>query len=82
MKSEYNWNVILYGAMPVSVIMALIFFSDISKNLKWFFLIIGLAIAAGITYYFDKKKQNIFTAPFIVLIVALIVYGLKSLDLF
>jgi|TARA_B100001971_G_scaffold187811_1_gene188739 hypothetical protein len=40
-------------------------------------LIIGILIAMGITYYFDKKKHNIFTSAFVVLIVALIVYGLK-----
>ena len=82
MGQEYNWNAILWGAVPVSVIMALVFYSNISKGLKWILLIVGLVAAAGITYYFDKKKQNIFTSPVIVLIIALIVHGLKNLGLF
>jgi len=38
--------------------------------------------SSGITYIKDKKKQNIFTSPFIVLIVALLVHGLRNLGLF
>ena len=79
MEQEYNWKAILWGAVPVSALIALVFFSNLSKGLKWFLLIIGLIAAAGITYYLDKKKQNIFTSPFIVLIAALIVHGLRNL---
>ena len=82
MEQEYNWNAILWGAVPVSVLMALVFYSNISKGLKWFLLIIGLVAAAGITYSMDRKKHNILTSPFTVLIVALIVYGLKNFGLF
>jgi len=82
MELEYNWNVILWGAVPVSILMALVFSSDISRGLKWFFLVLGMAAATVVTYYLDKKKHNIFTSPFIVLIVALIAHGLKNLELF
>ena len=80
MQQEYNWSAILWSAVPVSVLMALVFYSNFSRGLKWFFLVVGMGAAMGITYYIDKKKQNIFTSPFIVLIVALIIYGLKNLN--
>ena len=77
---EYNWPAIMKGSLPVSLIMLYIFYTNsISDNWKWFYLIMGVFISAGITYYFDKKRHNIFTAPFIVIIVALAVYALKSL---
>lgn len=78
MQQEYNWNAILWGAVPVSILMALVFYSDMSKGLKWFLLILGLIAAAAVTYLLDKKKHNVFTSVFIVLIITLIVYGLKS----
>lgn len=79
MEQEYNWKAILWGAIPVSVLMALVFYSNLSRGLKWFLLVVGMVAAMGITYYIDKKKQNIFSSPFIVLIVVLIIYGLKNL---
>jgi len=79
MEPEYNWKVILKGAIPVSIVMALVYYSNIARGLKTFYLIIGIGAAMGITYYFNKKKQNIFTSPFIVIIVALVVHGLKNL---
>jgi len=82
MPREYNWKAILIGAIPVSLVMVFVFNSDISRNWKWFYLIIGMAAAVGITYYMDKKKHNIFTAPFLVVIIALIVHGLKKLGFF
>lgn len=81
MQPEYNWKVILYGAVPVSVVMAVLYYFNIAKGIINFYLIIGILISIGITYYFDKKKHNIFTSPFIVLIVALVVYGLKMYGL-
>jgi len=79
MPQEYNWKAILIGAIPVSLVIAIVFYSNISRNLKFFLLVIGIAAALGITYYMNKEKQNIFTAPFIVVIVAFIVHGLKNL---
>jgi hypothetical protein len=79
MEREYNWKAILTGAIPVSIVMAFIFYTNITRGLKYFYLILSLLAAIGITYYMDKKKHNIFTAPFIVIIVALIVHALKNL---
>ncbi|MFH0867983.1 MAG: hypothetical protein V1831_01605 [Candidatus Woesearchaeota archaeon] len=77
MDSEYNWNAILWGAVPVSILIAWVFFSNM--KLKWFLLVLGVIAAAVITYFLDKKKHNIFTSPFIVFIAALIAYGLNKL---
>ena len=82
MEQEYNWKAILTGALPVSIVILFIFYSNISKNLKWAYLILGVITASGITYYFDRKKQNVFTSPFIVILAALIAYMLKNLGLF
>jgi len=82
MEKEYNWKVILLGAVPVSIVIIFIFNTSISINLKWFYLIVGMAASFGITYYKDKKKRNIFTSAFLVVIVALIVHGLKNLGFF
>ena len=81
MEYEYDWKAVLFGAAPVSVVMFFVFNSGISRNLKWLYLVLGMAAALGITYYKDRKKQNIFTSAFIVLIAALIVYGLKNLGI-
>lgn len=82
MEQEYNWKVILFGAIPASAVIAFVFTSNISINLKWFILIGSMVAAMGITSYFDKKKHNLFTSAFIVIIIALIVHGLKNLNLF
>ncbi len=79
MEKEYNWKAILIGAAPMSAAMAFAFISNISMNLKWAYLILGAIASSGITYYFDKKRQNIFTSAFMVIIAALIAYGLKNL---
>lgn len=79
MPKDYNWKAILAGAVPISIVMFFVFNSGITKNLKWTYMVIGAIVAMGITYYMDRKKQNIFTSPFIVVIVALIVLGLKNL---
>lgn len=81
MEQEYNWKAILLGAVPVSVAMTLVYYLGIASRLINFYLVLGILAAMGITYYFDKKKHNLFTSAFIVLIVALIVYGLKNLNL-
>lgn len=82
MEKEYNWKAILIGAIPISIAMFFVFNSDISRNFKFFYLILGMAAASGITYYKDKKKHNIFTSAFVVVIAALVVHGLKNLGIF
>ncbi len=81
MEQEYNWKAILIGAVPMSAAMAFAFISNISMNLKWAYLIFGAIASSGITYHFDKKRQDIFTSAFVVIIAALTAYGLKSLGL-
>lgn len=80
-KEDYNWNAILWGAVPVSILLALVYYFNFSKGLRNIYLIVGLIASMVITYFLDKKKQNIFTSPFIVLVVASIVYGLRILNL-
>jgi len=81
MEQEYNWKAILWGTIPVSAVIALIYYFGIASRLLNFYLLLGILAAMGITYYFDRKKKNIFTSGFIVVIVALIVHGLKNLNL-
>ena len=81
MPKEYNWKAILAGAIPVSIVMVSVFYSNFSMSSKWIYLVIGMLVSIGITYYMDRKKHNIFTAPFIVLIISLIVYGLRNLGI-
>jgi len=82
MEKQYNWKAILFGAVPVSVVMYFVFDSSISLNLKWLYLVFGMLASGGITYFKDKKRKNIFTSAFAVLIVPLIVHGLKNLGFF
>jgi len=82
MEREYNWNIILIISLPVALIMAIIFFTNVGIRFKWSFLAIGLIGTYFIVYRQDKKKQNLFTAVAIVLLVSLIAHGLKNLGLF
>ena len=78
MEEDYNWELILKIAIPISLIEAYIFYTNISNGWKWFSLIIGLLLSGGIVYMKDKKKSNIFTAVGIVFLTALIVRFLKN----
>ena len=78
---EYKWDLILKTAAPISLIEAYIFYTNVSDGWKWFSLIIGLALAGAIVYMKDKKKNNIFTAVGVVLLVALIARFLKNFGL-
>ena len=80
MPKEYNWKTILFGALPLSIVMFFVFNSSLKRNTKFFLLVIGALAASGITYYFDKKKHNIFTSGFLVALVGLIFHGLIRLD--
>ena len=77
MQLEYNWKAILTGAIPVSIIMALIFYFNLRG--KWIYLIVALLVSIVITYFMDNKKQNIFTSPVIVILITIIVNGLRNL---
>jgi len=82
MEEDYNWDLILKTSVPVSLIEAYIFYTNISDGWKWLFLIVGLLLTGGIIYMKDKKKNNIFTAVGIVFLVALVVRFLKNFGFF
>jgi len=82
MEKEYNWKAILIGSVPVSIIIAFVFLSGSSTNSKWIYLILGMVVAGAITFTMDKKKHNIFTSPFVVAIPALLINGLRDLNIF
>ena len=82
MEEEYNWNVILRSSLPIAILMAIVFFMNISNRSKWIYLVLSLIVTYFVIYYQDKKRQNIFTGMALVLLIALIAYGLKRLGLF
>jgi len=79
MEKEYNWKAILIGSIPVSILMFFVFNSGISSGMKNFYLALGMLVSMGITYSQDKKKRNIFTSPFIVVLISLLVHALNRL---
>ncbi len=79
---EYDWSLILKVAVPISIVEAYIFYSNLSIGWKWALLVLGMASAGMVTYFMDKKKGNIFTASGIVFLVALVVKSLKELGFF
>lgn len=81
MEEGYNWDLILKVSVPISLIEAYIFYTNISNGWKWFSLITGLLLTGIITHALDKKKSNIFTAVGIVFLIALIVRFLKNFGL-
>jgi len=81
MEEEYNWNLILKTAVPVSLIEAYLFYTNISDFWKWLSLIVGLLLAGTIIYMNDKKKSSTFTAIGVVFLVVLIVRFLKNFGL-
>ena len=78
MEEEYNWNLILLISIPMALIEAYIFYTNISNGWKWLSLIVGLALTGGIVYTKNKKKSDIFTAIGVVFLVALIARFLKN----
>ena len=82
MEEEYNWNLILKCSVPVALLEAYIFYTNLADAWKWSALVIGASLSAMLVYINEKKKSNIFTAAAIVLLSALIVRFLKNLGLF
>ena len=78
MEEHYNWDLIAKVAIPIALIEAYVFYTNISSGWKWFSLVIGLLLSGSIIYIKDKKKNNIFTAVGIVFLVVLIVRFLKN----
>ena len=82
MEQDYNWELIIKISLPISLIEAYVFYTNISDGWKWLSLIAGLSLTGVIFYMKDKKKNNIFTAVGIVLLAALIVRFLKNFGFF
>ena len=78
MQEEYNWSLILKIAVPVSLVEAYVFYTNIGDIWKWFSLIVALLLAGVIIYMKDKKKNSIFTAVGVVFLAALIIKFLKN----
>ena len=78
MEEEYNWNLILKIAIPISLAEGYIFYTNISDGWKWISLVAGLALAGWIVYLKDKRRSTIFTALGIVFLAALIARFLKN----
>lgn len=82
MEEEYNWGIILKIAIPISLVEAYVFYTNINDVWKWLSLIAGLSLAGFIVYIKDKKRSSIFTAVGIVFLAALIVRFLKNFGVF
>ena len=82
MDEEYNWNIILRTSIPIAIIMAIVFYNNINIRWKYVYLILSLVITSFAVYFQNKKKENIFTAAALVLVISLVVHGLKNLGLF
>jgi hypothetical protein len=75
---EYDWDLIIKMSLPVSLLVAWAYYSDISNFLKWLSLFSGACITAWLVYRKSKRKGNIFTAAAIVFLAAIVVKYLKA----
>lgn len=78
MEEEYNWDIILKVAIPISLVEAYVFYTSINDGWKWLSLIAGLSLAGWIVYRKDKRRSTIFTALGIVFLAAIIIRFLKN----
>ena len=78
MEEEYNWGLIMKVALPVSAIVAFVFYTNLGNMWKWITLVFGVSSASMIVYTSDKKKSNVFTAGAVVFLVAIMVRFLKN----
>lgn len=82
MEEDYNWEWILKIALPVALVEAYIFYTNISNIWKWLSLITGLAMTGYIISVKDKRRSSIFTAIGLVFLAALIVRLMKNFGVF
>ena len=78
MEENYDWELILKVALPISAIVGYTFYTNINNVWKWSSLILGMFASGAIIYRKDKKKNNVFTAVGIIFLVALIIRFLKN----
>ena len=69
MEQEYNWDLILKTAVPISLAEGYIFYANLSDIWRWLALVIGLILAGAIVYMNGRKKSDTFTAIGIVFLV-------------
>ncbi len=81
MEEEYNWNLILKTALPISAAEAYFFYISISDIWKWLSLLMGILLAGTIIYMNGKKKGDTFTAIGIIFLIVLVVKFLKGFGL-
>lgn len=82
MEQEYNWDLILKVAVPISLIEAYAFHTNISDRWKWAFLTAGLLLAGALVYIKDRRKNSVFNAVAIVFLISLIARLLKIFGIF
>jgi type II secretory pathway component PulF len=75
-EGEYNWSVIMRGAIPsgIGVVLA---FSNLTSNWRWIVALLCIGLAYGIVSFSSKKKQDLFTSVAIVFAVALMMHALS-----
>ena len=56
MDQEYNWSLILKIVVPVALIEAYVFYTNISDGWKWLSLIVAVILTGFIVNSKDKKK--------------------------
>jgi len=81
MEEEYNWNLIIKTALPISAVEAYLFYISIGDIWKWLSLFIGILLAGTIIYMNGRKKGDTFTAIGIVFLAVLIARFLKGFGL-
>lgn len=81
-EEEYNWELILKAAIPISLAEAYIFYTNINDGWKWLSLAVGLVFAGWIVYTKDKKRSSIFTAIAIVFLAAMVVRFFRNFGVF
>ena len=81
MEEEYDWGIIAKVAAPIGGIVAYIFYTGISDVWKWLSLLVAISLTGMITYMYNKKKSNVFTAIGLVFLVALIIKFFRNLGI-
>lgn len=70
------------AAIPVALIEAYIFYTNLGEFWKWSSLVLGMSFAGFIIYISGKKKSDMFTAMGIVFLAAIVIRFMKNFGLF
>ncbi len=74
---QHQWGLILRGAIPASIAVAIIF-ANVTSGLKWALLLLCMGAAIGIVYLKSKRKADLFTAAALVFLLGLLMHFLTS----